>query len=202
MASLQQLGDQIFHGGQDIARTERLQRICVARLVELSPSIAVVTHLSPFLYSDNRRQGAIPESGHTMLLTWVLLQTSKRVMFDSYHSLKYQDTMLDKRVNNRFLQQHPAERQARVKARDPVGPPRWLTETRACRPSRVSENHRFPRHTTTGTTHGKSGGANPGKMRAQLTNLVTVSWVCAMLDEHEWWYHRRGITRREPSVTV
>jgi hypothetical protein len=69
MACLQQLGDRIFHGGQDIARTKRLQRICVARLVERSLRIAVVTHLSPFLYADNRRQGAIPESGHTSLLT-------------------------------------------------------------------------------------------------------------------------------------
>jgi hypothetical protein len=28
-----------------------------------------VTPLSPFLYSVNRRQGAIPESGQTILLT-------------------------------------------------------------------------------------------------------------------------------------
>jgi hypothetical protein len=63
MACLQQLGDQIIHGGQDIAQTERLQHICVARLVERSLRIAVVTHLSPFLYPDNRGQGAIPESG-------------------------------------------------------------------------------------------------------------------------------------------
>jgi hypothetical protein len=68
-ASIQQLGDQIIHGGQDITRTERLQRSGVVRLVELSLSIAVVTHLRPFLYSINRRQGAIPESGQTILLT-------------------------------------------------------------------------------------------------------------------------------------
>ncbi len=67
MAYIQHLGDQIIHGGQDIARTERLQRICVARLVELSLRIAVVTHLSPFLYADNRRRGANPESGRTTL---------------------------------------------------------------------------------------------------------------------------------------
>jgi hypothetical protein len=80
MACLQHLGDQIIHGGQDIARTERLQRICVAHLVELSLSLDVVTHLSPFFYSVNRRQGAIPESGQTILFTWVLLQKSKSVI--------------------------------------------------------------------------------------------------------------------------
>jgi hypothetical protein len=106
MAYIQHLGDQIIHGGQDIARTERLQRSCMARLVELSLSIAVVTHLSPFLYSVNRRQGAIPENGQTILFTWVLLQTSKRVIFGSCNSLKYRDTMLDKRVKNQFLQQN------------------------------------------------------------------------------------------------
>jgi hypothetical protein len=42
----------------------------VARLVELSLSIDVVTHLRPSLYSVNRRQGAIPESGRTILFTW------------------------------------------------------------------------------------------------------------------------------------
>lgn len=122
MAYIRHLGGQIIHGGQDIARTARLQRICVARLVERSLRIDIVTHLSPFLYAVNRRQGAIPESGHTILFMWVLLQTSKCVIFDSCHSLKYRDTMLDKSVKNRFLQQNPAERQARVKARDPVGP--------------------------------------------------------------------------------
>ena len=89
MASIQQLGDQILHSGQDITRTERRQRRDVVRLVELSLSIAVVTHLRPCLYAINRRQGAISESGHTMLLMWVLLQTSKRVIFDSCNSLKY-----------------------------------------------------------------------------------------------------------------
>ena len=89
MASIQQLGDQIIHGGQDITRTERRQRRDVVRLVERSLSITVVTHLRPCLYAINRRQGAIPESGHTMLLMWVLLQTSKRVIFDSCNSLKY-----------------------------------------------------------------------------------------------------------------
>jgi hypothetical protein len=69
MASIQHLGDPIIHGGQDITRTECLQRCCVARLVELSLSIAVVTHLSPCLYAVNRTQGAIPESGPTILLT-------------------------------------------------------------------------------------------------------------------------------------
>jgi hypothetical protein len=77
MACLQHLSDQIIHGGQDIARTERRQHPCVSRLVERSLRIDVVTHLSPFLYPVNRGQGAIPESGHTMLLTWVLVQTSK-----------------------------------------------------------------------------------------------------------------------------
>src|SRR3712207_1171395 len=69
MASIQHLGDQITHGGQDIARTERLQRSRVARLVELSLSITVVTHLRPLLDSVNRSQGVIPESGQTMLCT-------------------------------------------------------------------------------------------------------------------------------------
>ena len=69
-ACIQRLSDQIILGGQDIARTERLQRTCVARLVALSLSIDVVTHLSPSLYSVNRRLGAIPESGRTMLFTW------------------------------------------------------------------------------------------------------------------------------------
>jgi hypothetical protein len=41
----------------------------VVRLVERSLSIAVVTHLRQCLYAINRRQGAIPESGHTILLT-------------------------------------------------------------------------------------------------------------------------------------
>jgi hypothetical protein len=27
-------------------------------------------------------------------------------------------------------------------------------------------------------------------------------WVCAMLDDGGWWHHRRGITRRETSVTT
>jgi hypothetical protein len=103
MARIRNLGGQIFRGGQDIARTESLQRTGVARLVELSLSIGAVTHLSPFLYSVDRRRGAIPESGHTILLTWVLLQTSKRVIFDSCNSLKYRDTMLDKSVKNRSL---------------------------------------------------------------------------------------------------
>jgi hypothetical protein len=67
MARIRNLGGQIIHGGQDIARTERLPRICVARLVERSLRIAVVTPLSPFLYPVNRRQGAIPESGRTIL---------------------------------------------------------------------------------------------------------------------------------------
>ncbi len=70
MACIQHLSDQIILGGQDIAQTERLQRTYVARLVELSLSIDVVTHLSPSLYSVNRRQGAIPESERTMLFTW------------------------------------------------------------------------------------------------------------------------------------
>jgi hypothetical protein len=78
MACLQQLGDQIVHGGQDVARTARLQRICVARLVERSLRLAVVTHPSPFLYADNRRQGAIPESGHTMLVTWGLMKWTRQ----------------------------------------------------------------------------------------------------------------------------
>jgi len=34
------------------------------------------------------------------------------------------------------------------------------------------------------------------------SNLVTVSWVCAMLDEGGLWHHRRGITSREASVTM
>jgi hypothetical protein len=102
MACLQQLGDQISHSGQDIARTERLQRICVARLVARRLSIDIVTHLGPFLYAVNRRQGAIPESGHTSPCTRVLLQPSTCVVFDSGNSLKYRDTMLDKRVKNRL----------------------------------------------------------------------------------------------------
>jgi hypothetical protein len=69
MASIQQLGDQSLHSGQDITRTERRQRRDVVRLVERSLSIAVVTHLRPCLYAINHRQGAIPESGHTILLT-------------------------------------------------------------------------------------------------------------------------------------
>jgi hypothetical protein len=69
MASIQHLGEQIIHGGQDITRTERLQRRDVVRLIELSLSLAVVTHLRPFLYAINRRRGAIPERGDTILLT-------------------------------------------------------------------------------------------------------------------------------------
>jgi hypothetical protein len=69
MASIQHLGDPIIHGGQDITRTECLQRRDVVRLIELSLSIAVVTHLRPFLYAINRRRGAIPERGDTILLT-------------------------------------------------------------------------------------------------------------------------------------
>jgi hypothetical protein len=69
LAYIQHLSDQIIHGGQDSARTERLQRSYVARLVELSLRIAVVTHLSPFFHSVNRRRGAIPESGQTILFT-------------------------------------------------------------------------------------------------------------------------------------
>jgi hypothetical protein len=69
MASIQQLGDPIIHGGQDITRTERRQRRDVVRLIELSLSIVVVTHLRPFLYAINRRRGAIPERGDTILLT-------------------------------------------------------------------------------------------------------------------------------------
>ena len=53
MASIQQLGDQILHSGQDITRTERRQRRDVVRLVERSLSIAVVTHLRPCLYAIN-----------------------------------------------------------------------------------------------------------------------------------------------------
>jgi hypothetical protein len=67
MASVPHLGDQLTHGGQDIARTACLQRSRVARLVELSLRSAVVTHLRPFLDSVNRSQGAIPESGQTIL---------------------------------------------------------------------------------------------------------------------------------------
>jgi hypothetical protein len=70
MAGIQHLSDQIILGGQDIAQTERLQRTCVARLVALSLSIDVVTHLSPFLDFVNRRRGVLPESGRTTLFTW------------------------------------------------------------------------------------------------------------------------------------
>ena len=43
MARIRNLGGQIIHGGQDIARTESLQRACVARRVKLSLRIRVVT---------------------------------------------------------------------------------------------------------------------------------------------------------------
>jgi hypothetical protein len=60
---------ELLLGSQDIARAASRQRSDVARLVERSLRIAVVTHLRPFLFSVNRKQGAIPESGHTILLT-------------------------------------------------------------------------------------------------------------------------------------
>jgi hypothetical protein len=66
MAHIRNLGGQIIHGGQDIARTESLQRTGVVRLVALSLRISAVTHLSPLLYSVDRRRGANPESGRVV----------------------------------------------------------------------------------------------------------------------------------------
>ena len=86
MASIQQLGDQIIHGGQDITRTECLQRRDVVRLIELSLSIAVVTHLRPFLYAINRRRGAIPERGDTILLTSSEGHCTTRINVNANHN--------------------------------------------------------------------------------------------------------------------
>jgi hypothetical protein len=45
----------------------------------------------------------------------VLLHKSKRAMFDAWNPVNYRDTMLDKIVNNWFVQQNPRRRLCRCR---------------------------------------------------------------------------------------